>query len=224
MTGKLFIVSTPIGNLKDISLRAIETLTEVDLILSEDTRHTGMLLKHLEIQKPQLSYFEYNEEKRIPEVIRKLKSGLNIALVSDAGTPLISDPGFKLVREVLKMGLKVESIPGASAILTALTSSGLPTDKFLFLGYLPKKGGKKEKLLKNLEENLKKIKSTVVIYEAPHRLVETLESIQKVFGVIEIVIASELTKIHEEVKKDKITGFLEKYSVAVPRGEYVILI
>ena len=163
--GKLYIVSTPIGNLEDMTLRAIRILAEADLILSEDTRRTGILLKHFKIEKPQLSYFEFNEEKRIPQVIEKLRTGLNIALVSDAGTPLISDPGFKLVRECVKLGIKVESIPGASAVLTALTVSSLPTDKFLFLGYLPKTQSKATRILENLKKIQELQKMTVILFE-----------------------------------------------------------
>lgn len=222
--GTLFAVATPIGNLKDISFRAIETLKSVDLVLAEDTRHTGILLKHYEIKKPLLSYEEYNELQRIPEVLEKLRRGENVALVSDAGTPTISDPGFKLVRECLKEGFRVESIPGSSAITTALVISGLPTDKFLFLGYLPKKEGHRKKLLQDLTLIFQVIKTTVIFFESPHRLIKTLEELKNIFGDIEIVICRELTKVHEEVLRSKISEAIRHFNEVKPKGEFTILI
>ncbi len=221
--GKLYIVSTPIGNLEDMTLRAIRILAEADLILSEDTRRTGILLKHFKIEKPQLSYFEFNEEKRIPQVIEKLRTGLNIALVSDAGTPLISDPGFKLVRECVKLGIKVESIPGASAVLTALTVSSLPTDKFLFLGYLPKTQSKATRILENLKKIQELQKMTVILFESPHKLLQTLENLKEVFGDLEIVIARELTKIHQEIRREKISKSISHFQKTKPKGEFTLL-
>ena len=195
----LYLVSTPIGNLEDITLRAKRILGEVDIIACEDTRKTGVLLVKLNIpRKRLLSYYEENELRRIPEIVRLLKEGKNVALVSNAGTPTISDPGFKLVRECLIQGIKVEPIPGPSAILTALVSSGLPTDKFLFLGYLPKKQGKRKKLLENCK--LSAVHYTLIFYESPHRLIETLKDLQEIFGDIEIVLCRELTKIYEEIR------------------------
>lgn len=241
--GTLYIVATPIGNLKDITLRAIEVLTSVDGIACEDTRRTGNLLNQFHpptsgsnvkfpisneiIKRPRLiSYYEQNELKRIPEIIAALKNGLNIALVSDAGTPSISDPGFKLVRECIKEGIKVESIPGPSSVISALVSSGLPTDKFLFLGYLPKKSGHRMNVLNDVKKSLEispKFHPTVILFEAPHRLAKFLEELIAVFGDIEIVIARELTKIHEEVMKMPLSQALIHFKEKEPKGEFVIL-
>lgn len=227
--GNLYIVATPIGNLQDITLRAMETLKTVDYLLCEDARTTSILLnfinKHLgeTENKPKLiPFYEGNEVKIIEEVISTLKNGINIAVVSDAGTPTISDPGFKLVRECLKEGVKVESIPGPSSLISALVSSGLPTDKFLFLGFLPKKPGHRKTALTNLKKSLNLIESTVIIFESPYRLLKTLDEIKDIFGDIEIVIARELTKIHEEVRKDLISNQLTHYKNGV-KGEIVIL-
>lgn len=220
--GKLYIVSTPIGNLEDITLRAIKTLKSVDLIVAEDTRRTGILLKHFGIEKPQLSYFEFNEEKRIPQIIEKLKAGQNITLVSDAGTPLISDPGFKLVRECIAAKIEIEAVPGASAVLTALVISGLPTDKFLFLGYLPKTVGKTNKILTNLKKILVIQKMTVILFESPHRLLKTLENIKEVFGDLEIVIARELTKIYQEIRRERVLESIAHFQKGA-KGEFTIL-
>ncbi|MBI2031103.1 MAG: 16S rRNA (cytidine(1402)-2'-O)-methyltransferase [Candidatus Levybacteria bacterium] len=233
MNGYLYIVATPIGNLQDISLRAINTLRSVDVIACEDTRRTGILLNELEKMKkydngserPQLiSYYEQNELVRLPEIINALKNGKNVALVSDAGTPTISDPGFKLVRECIRAGIKVESIPGPSSLISALVVSGLPTDKFLFVGYLPKKPGHREKLLKNIKEGNNYVESTVIVFESPHRLINTLQIMQGIYGNIEIVVARELTKIHEEVKRGLIPSIIDYYSSNKPRGEIVILL
>jgi len=208
--GKLFIASTPIGNLDDITLRAIKTLSTVDLILCEDTRHTGLLLQKLNITAKMMPYYDEIEDKKIPEVIEMLQEGKNLALVSDAGTPLISDPGFRLVRECIKRGIKVESVPGASAILTSLTSSGLPTDKFIFLGFVNKK---------NFKFILPGV--TTIFYSAPHKLLGDLVDLQSKFGDIDIVITRELTKIHEEVWIGKITEAVAHFSN--PKGEFVLL-
>lgn len=218
----LYLVSTPIGNLEDITLRAKRILGEVDIIACEDTRKTGVLLVKLNIpRKRLLSYYEENELRRIPEIVRLLKEGKNVALVSNAGTPTISDPGFKLVRECLNQGMKVEAIPGPSAILTALVSSGLPTDKFLFLGYLPKKQGKRKKLLENCK--LSAVHYTLIFYESPHRLIETLKDLQEIFGDIEIVLCRELTKIYEEIKRKKISETIAYFEKTPPKGEFTLL-
>jgi len=231
--GTLYIVATPIGNLEDITLRAIKILKYVDVIACEDTRKTGMLMKHLslsdvEIQKDYvkthlISYYEQNEQQKIPEIINALKNGLNIALVSDAGTPTVSDPGFKLVREAIREGVKVESIPGASSVISSLVSSGLPTDKFLFLGYPPRKSGHRMKFFQKITPALSSVGVTSILFESPHRLLQTLKELEEVFGDIDIVICRELTKIHEEIRREKISNSIEHFSKVAPKGEFVIL-
>ena len=216
----LYLVSTPIGNLKDITLRAIGVLSSVDIIACEDTRKTGFLLQKLNIQsKPQLlSYYEENEQGRIPQIINLLKEGKNVVLVSNAGTPTISDPGYKLVRECLNQGIVVESIPGASSVLAALTVSGLPTDKFLFLGFLSKKEGKRKTILEFLPK-----KTTIIFFESPFRLLKTLNELKNLFGDINIVICRELTKIHEEIRREKISQSLTHFEKNQPKGEFTLL-
>jgi len=218
--GTLYLVATPIGNMKDITLRAIEVLSSVDIIACEDTRKTGILLEKLEIKnKPQLlSYYEENEQGRIPQIINFLKEGKSVALVSNAGTPTISDPGFKLVRECINQNIPMESIPGPSSVLTALTSSGLPTDKFLFLGFLPKKPGKRQKILLSLPKEI-----TIIFFESPFRLLKTLEELKELFGDIEIVICRELTKIYEEVRRGKISESIAHFEKVKPKGEFTLL-
>ena len=220
MKSKLYLVSTPIGNLKDITLRAIEVLSSVDVIACEDTRKTGLLLQKLEIKtKPQLlSYYEENEQGRIPQIIGFLKQNKSVALVSNAGTPTISDPGYKLVRECLNQGIAVESIPGPSSVLTALTVSGLPTDKFLFLGFLPKKEGKRKTILESLPK-----KTTIIFFESPFRLLKTLKELKEIFGDIDIVICRELTKIFEEIQREKIGDLINHFEQIKPKGELTIL-
>lgn len=209
--GILYIVSTPIGNREDLSPRAAKTLEAVDIILCEDTRHTGLILTH---HQKLVSYYDEIEDKRIPEVIEWLREGKNIALVSDSGTPLISDPGFRLVRECIKRSIKVESIPGPSALLAALTSSGLPTNTFHFYGYPPEKQAARMKLFKELQ-------GTCIFYCAPHKLLTTINDLRSVYGDIDIVIARELTKIHEEIWRGPITTALTKF--AFIKGEVVLL-
>jgi len=170
-----------------------------------------------------ISYYEQNEFQRIPGIINSLKNGCDVALVSDAGTPTISDPGFRLVRECIKEGIRVESIPGPSSVISALVVSGLPTDKFLFLGYPPHKPGHRKKLWKNVKESLNSIKSTVIFFEAPHKLIRTLEEFKEIFGDINIVICRELTKVYEEVRREKISESLGHFSKTNPKGEFVIL-
>lgn len=224
--GILYIIATPIGNLRDITYRAVETLKNVDAIVCEDTRRTGILLQQLNIsgKKPQLiSYYEQNEQQRIPQIITAIKNGLSVALVSDSGTPAISDPGFKLVRECIREGIKVESVPGPSSVITALVSSGLPTDKFIFLGFLPRKSGHRNKLLENIKKVSSFIKSTIIIFEAPHRLARTLEEMSEVFGDIDIAICRELTKVHEEIRREKISESIEHFTKNNPKGEITVL-
>lgn len=220
-TGKLYVVATPIGNLEDITIRAIKTLGSVDILLCEDTRHTGLLLdripKDSQFKKPKLiSYQEFNEQQRIPEIINQLTAGANIALVSDAGTPLISDPGFRLVNECIKRDITIVPIPGPSSVTAALSISGLSTNNFNFIGYLPQQKGKRKKILSSLNA-----KTTIVCYEAPHRLIETLNDIQAAYGNINIVICRELTKIYEETYRGRVSEALEKFKN--PKGEFVIL-
>jgi len=231
--GTLYIVATPIGNLQDITVRAAKLLTDIEYIACEDTRHTGLLLEHLRntylqnpmvVKKPKLiSFYDDNEDKRIPEIITLLKNGNDVAIVSDAGTPGISDPGFTLVRECVKQGIKVSGLPGPSSVTLALVLSGLPTDKFLFLGYLPKKEGNAIRLLESLKENQKNIKATYIFFESPHRLIQSLKLLKTIFGDIEIVLCRELTKIHEEVIRGTINSVLVKYETKEPKGEFVIL-
>lgn len=219
--GTLYLVATPIGNMEDITLRAKRILSEVDIIACEDTRKTGMLLARLNLpKKPLLSYYEENEQKRIPEIVGLLKTAKNVALVSNAGTPTISDPGFKLVKECVNQGIKIVAIPGPSALLAALVSSGLPTDKFLFLGYPSKKISKREKIWRQV----KNAGVTVIIYESPYRLLKTLEEIKKNFGDINIVICRELTKIYEEIRREKIKDSISHFEKNKPQGEFTLLI
>jgi 16S rRNA (cytidine1402-2'-O)-methyltransferase len=213
--GKLYIVATPIGNLNDISTRALDTLKSVSKIYAEDTRRTGQLLKHFEISTPLQSYFEYNELKRTPEILEELKVD-DLALVSDAGTPTISDPGFKLVREVVKVGFDVVSIPGANAALVALTSSGLPTDRFTFMGFLPKKESAAKKVL----DEVKAWRTTLIFYESPFRVGKSLKLVNEVLGDREVVIGRELTKIHEEMIRGKISDVVSSRV----KGEVVLVI
>jgi len=219
----LYIIPTPIGNLKDITLRSLETLQQVDGIICEDTRRTGILLCHYQIKKPLLVLNDYNEARMFPEIVDRLKGGQNLCLVSDAGTPLVSDPGYKLVRECLAQKIEVDSLPGPSSILPALTLSGLPPDKFLFLGYLPEKPGHRTQLLKKLTLIQENIKVTFIAFVPPHKLMRTLENMQEVFGDIEVVLAHELTKIHQSVKKETISKCLGDFKKQPPKGEYVIL-
>jgi len=223
----LYIVSTPIGNLEDITLRALKTLFGVKTILCEDTRKTlGLLRTHQKNGEeiPELlSFYEENEKWRIPQIITRLKEGEEIALVTNAGTPTISDPGFKLVRECVKEKIKVVPIPGPSSPIAALSASGLPTDKFMFLGFLPNKSSQRIKLFKEVAESLKHVSSTVIFFESPFRISKSLADLKEVFGDFEIVVTRELTKIHEELLHEKTSFLIEKYSKQEPKGELVIL-
>jgi len=217
--GTLYIISTPIGNLEDITLRAIRILKEVDLIAAEDTRHTKILLGKYEIRKPLISYYSYNKIRKKDKIINKLKEGRNIALVSDSGTPGISDPGASLIQSAIQQEIKVEPIPGPTALITALVSSGKPTNKFVFEGFLSNKQGKRKKQL----ENLKNEKRTIIIYESCHRITKFLEDALSVMGDRDIVIARELTKKFEEIKRGKISDLLRYFSEQKPRGEFIAI-
>ena len=194
MTGTLYIIATPIGNLEDITLRALRVLREVDWIACEDTRQTRKLLEHFGIAKPMFSYHDHNEAARAAELVERLNSGGSGALVSDAGTPLISDPGYRLVRAAIAAGISVVPIPGASAVVSALSAAGLPTDAFRFCGFLPPKSSQRRKIL----EQLKPDTATVIFYETPHRILEALDDVTAVMGPRPVVVARELTKLHEE--------------------------
>jgi len=218
--GTLYIVSTPIGNREDITLRALRILKEVDLIAAEDTRHTGLLLRHYGIQRPLTSYFEENELKKRDFILSKLKQGDRIALVSDAGTPGISDPGFRLIQLAIENQIPVIPIPGPSAVIAALSVSGLPTDSFLFKGFLPHKIKKRRDLLKELED----VRETLIFYESPHRISETLRDIYEVLGDREIVLTRELTKIYEEVLRGKVTEIQNQIGGRKLKGEITVVI
>jgi 16S rRNA (cytidine1402-2'-O)-methyltransferase len=205
VSGILYIVATPIGNLEDITLRALRILREVDRIACEDTRQTRKLLDRHGISKPMVSYHEHNEQARAEELLRDLEAGRNIALVSDAGTPLIADPGYRLVAQAREHGVTVSPIPGASAIVTALSASGLPTDSFYFGGFLPAKKTQRRKTLEELKDN----PATLVFYEAPHRIIEALEDIAEVLGPRRVTLGREITKIHEEFLVGEVSQLLE---------------
>lgn len=217
MSGKLYLVATPIGNLEDITLRALNVLKEVDIIAAEDTRHTLGLLNHFEIKKPLISYYKEIEKTKSNQLIKELKDGKNIAVVSDAGTPGISDPGEEVVKRAIEEGIEIIPIPGACAFVNALIASGFSTKEFSFIGFLPvNKKEKKDKL-----ESIKNETRTLIFYEAPHKMKTTLESLLEVLGNRRIVLARELTKIHEEFIRSTINEVLEKEEY---KGEFVILI
>jgi 16S rRNA (cytidine1402-2'-O)-methyltransferase len=218
--GILYIVSTPIGNREDITLRALRILKEVDFIAAEDTRHTGLLLRHFGIQTPLTSYFEGNELRKKEFILSKLKQGDQIALVSDAGTPGISDPGFRLIQTAIENQIPVVPIPGPSAVIAALSISGLPTDAFLFKGFLPHKSKRKRDLLKQLED----ARETLIFYESPHRLSETLNDILDILGDREMVLTRELTKIYEEVLRGKVSEIQTLIQDRRLRGEITLVI
>ena len=217
--GVLYIVSTPIGNLEDITLRALRILKEVSLIAAEDTRLTRKLLTHYDISTPTVSYYEHNSFTRIPKIIDHLNTGKDVAVVTDAGTPGISDPAYKLIRAAIESGNRIEAIPGPSASITALTASGLPTDRFIFEGFLPHKKGRKAKLTR-----LSAIEATVIFYESPKRIVRTLKDILEFMGDRPAVIGRELTKLHEEMIRGNVSKLLSHFTQKTPRGEFVIMI
>ena len=218
MKGTLYLVATPIGNLEDITLRALRILKEVDIIAAEDTRHTLQLLNHFEITKPLISYYKQIEKEKSDYLLDKIEDGKNIALVSDAGTPGISDPGETIVKRAIERNITVVPIPGACAAITALITSGIPTNEFSFVGFLPvNMAEKKNKLAENANET-----KTLIFYEAPHKLKKTLEAMQEMLGNRNIVLARELTKLHEEFKRGTINDVLEK--IGEPKGEFVIIV
>ena len=217
--GKIFIVSTPIGNLGDITFRAIEILKKVSLIAVEDTRKSKILLNHYNIKTNLISYFEHNVKIRLPKLINRVSQGENIALISDAGTPGISDPGYRLVKEAIDNLITVESIPGPSAFLSAITSSGLPTDRFIFEGFLPHKKGRLKKITKIKDQN-----ATIIYYESPHRLVKTLRQCYAILGDRPAVVSRELTKIHEQIKRGTLSSLINYFDQKKIKGECVLLI
>lgn len=217
---RLYLVPTPIGNLKDITLRAIEVLKSVDVILAEDTRTSGILLKHLEISKPLQSYHIFNEHKAAEKLVERMKRGETFALVSDAGTPAISDPGFLLVRAVLASGLDVQCLPGPTAFVPALVNSGLPNDRFAFEGFLPHKKGRKTRIDSLVEET-----RTIILYESTHRLIKTLEQLAEAFGPTrQACVSRELTKMHEENIRGTLAELLEYYQTHPIKGEIVLVV
>src|SRR5689334_21863345 len=219
--GTLYLVATPIGNLADITHRALQVLKDVDLIACEDTRHTNKLLNHYGITTKTISYHEHNEQQRAAHLIERLKQGTNIAVVSDAGTPSISDPGFRLVRAAIENDIVVVPVPGPSALITALIAAGLPTDEFFFAGFLPSRTSARRARLTELQA----VPGTLIFYEAPHRLAETLADAHEILGEREAVVARELTKLHEEIRRGRLSELSEHYSSAEqPRGEIVLLI
>ncbi len=219
----LNIIATPIGNLKDITLRSLEVLRSVDGIICEDTRRTKVLLDNYKIEKPLFTLNDYNEARQIQIIIDNLLLGKNLALVSDAGTPLISDPGYKLIRQAICEGIEVDSLPGPVSPIVALTLSGMPPDKFMFLGYLPEKPGQRTTMLKNLAKIYEIQATTFIAFVPPHKMIRTLEDVASVYGDTEICLAKELTKIYQKVSTKKITEWLEALKKSSPKGEYIIL-
>ncbi len=218
----IYIIPTPIGNLKDITLRALEILQSVDSVICEDSRRTGLLLNHYQIKKPFLVLNDFNETHSLETIIDRLKTGENMALVSDAGTPLISDPGYKLIRECIKEGIEIDSLPGSSSVLTALTLSGMPPDKFMFLGYFPEKPGARTDLLKKLLTIKAELQVTYIFFASPYKILKNLEDTKDVLGDIQVVLAHELTKIHQSVSTKKISEWLQQ--LKNPKGEYIVLL
>jgi 16S rRNA (cytidine1402-2'-O)-methyltransferase len=220
MAGTLYLVATPIGNLADITHRALQVLKDVDLIACEDTRHTHKLLQHYGIKTKTISYHEHNEQQRAAELIDLLKQGSHIAVVSDAGTPSISDPGFRLVRAAIESEVAVVPVPGPSALISALIAAGLPTDEFFFAGFLPARSNARRTRL----NELRSVPGTLIFYEAPHRLATTLKDAHESLGEREAVVARELTKLHEEIRRGRLSELAMHYANENPRGEIVVLI
>ena len=220
MPGTLYVVATPIGKLRDIALRALDALRHVEVIACEDTRHTGMLLHAHGIRTPMVSLHDHNERARAPELVEQMRSGGSVALVSDGGTPLISDPGWWLVQQALNEQLPVTWIPGATALIGALALSGLPVDRFAFEGFLPAKPGARRKKLAALKGEAR----TVVLYESPHRLLKALQDVRDVLGDVRVAAARELTKTFEEVRRGTVSELLAHFQQHPPRGEFVIVL
>src|SRR5829696_1554025 len=220
MPGTLYLVATPIGNLADITHRALQVLKDVDLIACEDTRHTRKLLQHYGITTKTISYHEHNEQQRANQLIDSLKQGSDIAVVSDAGTPSISDPGFRLVRAAIENEIRVVPVPGPSALISALIAAGLPTDEFFFAGFLPPRSNARRARL----GELKSVPGTLIFYEAPHRLAAMLQDAHEILGEREAVVARELTKVHEEIRRGLLNELSRHYQNEEPRGEIVVLI
>ena len=218
--GKLYLCATPIGNLEDITLRVLTTLKEVDVIAAEDTRHSIKLLNHFEIKTPMTSYHEYNKVEKARRLVEKLKEGLNIALITDAGTPGISDPGEELVRQCYASGIAVTSLPGPAACITALTVSGLGTRRFCFEAFLPAEKKERSRIL----EDLKRETRTMIIYEAPHHLLRTMKELKDVLGDRKVTVCRELTKKYEEIAPVILSQAIERFSIEEPRGEFVLVI
>ena len=218
-TGVLHLVSTPIGNMEDITYRAVDTLKKVSLVAAEDTRTSKKLFKHYMISTKLISFYEHNKYSRIPKLIGHLKRGNDLAIISDAGTPGISDPAYRIVRESLKNEIRITSVPGATAVISALVSSGLPTDRFIFEGFLPPKKGRKKRL-----EGIKDLDATIVYYESPRRLARTLNDLEIVLGDCPAVVARELTKLYEEYSRGTISELRRYYEKNIPKGEIVILV
>lgn len=218
--GTLYLVPTPVGNLEDITMRALKVLREADLILAEDTRTSGNLLKHFDIKNAMLSYHKFNEHKTVESIVERLQGGQTIAVVSDAGTPGISDPGFLVAREAIRAGIEVITLPGATAFVPALVSSGLPCERFCFEGFLPQKKGRQTRLQALSEET-----RTMIFYESPHRVVKTLSQFIEVFGPErQVSVCREISKIHEESVRGSLQDVLQHFSETEPRGEFVIVV
>jgi 16S rRNA (cytidine1402-2'-O)-methyltransferase len=221
MAGSLYIVATPIGNLEDITQRALRVLGEVDLVACEDTRHTRKLLNHYSLNTKTVSYHEHNERERAAELLARLQDGANVAIVSDAGTPAVSDPGFRLVRLAAENGVRVVPIPGPTALISALVASGLPTNEFFFGGFLPARTSARRARF----VDLRSINATLIFYEAPHRIAATLRDAREILGEREAVVARELTKLHEEIARGRLSELAERYSSSEnARGEIVLII
>ena len=220
MAGMLYVVATPIGNLEDITLRALRVLQEVELIATEDTRRTRILLDHYQIDKPLTSLYDHNEAYKAPALIRRLHEGMSIALVSEAGTPLISDPGYRLVQLAIAQGITVIPIPGPAAVIAAIVVAGLPTDRFVFEGFLPKKPGKRRKCLEGLRDELR----TLVFYESPRRVYDVLGDMQALWGDRRVVVARELTKKFEEILRGRITEVKAQLEERPPQGEVTLVV
>ena len=218
--GRLYVVPTPVGNLEDMTFRAIRILKEADLILAEDTRTSGILLKHFEIKNAMMSHHKFNEHKTVEGIVNRIKAGETVALISDAGTPAISDPGFLVVRECVRNGIEVQCLPGATAFVPALVSSGLPNDRFCFEGFLPQKKGRMTRLASLQEE-----KRTMIFYESPYRLVKTLGQFAEVFGGNrQVAVCREISKVHEECVRGSLTEVIEHFEKNEPKGEIVVIL